>query len=188
MSLASASTANPSLTELEDPPMCSTHNCQLINYAAQMEGSAHGHTSRGRPSALHTPGPGQLVVRNAAIGINPFCVGDCVLAMAGLIPSNNTTEGAFQLYTVTREWLTTPQPSHISFEQACALPLALIVAGVGLSRVVITAGGASSVAGTAGLGATDVVDYSSPIMGDKLLAAMRWRQLTGGGEPCEADF
>ncbi|KAJ5506094.1 hypothetical protein N7453_005051 [Penicillium expansum] len=138
--------------------------------------------------APYTPGPGQLVVRNAAIGINPFCVGDCVLAMAGLIPPNNTTKGAFQLYTVTREWLTTPQPSHISFKQACALPLALIVAGVGLSRVVITAGGASSVAGTAGLGATDVVDYSSLIMGDKLLAAMRWRQLAGAESPVRPIF
>lgn len=214
------------------------------------------------PAPYTPPGPGQLVVRNAAIGINPidwlkqflgdsilphiryptifgedvsgtviaigegvtrFRVGDRVLAVAGLIPSNNTPEGAFQLYTVVREWLTTPLPSHISFEQGCALPLALIVAGLGLfgkdylgldlptvparpadgSRVVIIAGGASSVGGTAvqlaaaagyeiistsspknfdlvkSLGAAHVVDYNSPTLADELLAAVRGRQLVG---------
>jgi NADPH:quinone reductase-like Zn-dependent oxidoreductase len=214
------------------------------------------------PAPYTHPGPGQLVVRNAAIGINPidwlkqflgenilphiryptvfgediagtvveigegvtrFRVGDRVLAVAGLIPSNNTPEGAFQLYTVAREWLTTPLPAHVSFEQGCALPLALMVAGLGLfgkdylgldtptvparpadgTRVVIIAGGASAVGGTAvqlaaaagydvvstsspknfdlvkGLGAGQVVDYHSPTVADELLAAVRGRRLVG---------
>ncbi|KAK6854181.1 GroES-like protein [Apiospora arundinis] len=185
-----------------------------------------GHPLEVGPAPYTHPGPGQLVVRNAAIGINPidwlkqflgdgilphiryptifgedvagtvvavgegvtrFRVGDRVLAVAGLIPSNNTPEGAFQLYTVAREWLTTPLPSHISFEQGCVLPLALIVAGLGLfgkdylgldtptvparpadgSRgVVIIAGGASAVGGTgvqlAAAAGYKVVSTSSP--------------------------
>ncbi|KAK8023337.1 zinc-binding oxidoreductase [Apiospora marii] len=177
------------------------------------------------PAPYTNPGPGQLVVKNAAIGINPidwlkqflgenilphikyptifgediagtvvavgegvtrFKVGDRVLAVAGLIPSNNTPEGAFQLYTVAREWLTTPLPDGMTFEQGCVLPLALIVAGTGLfdpdyagldyptvparpkdgKRVVIVAGGASAVGGTgvqlASAAGYEVVSTSSP--------------------------
>jgi NADPH:quinone reductase-like Zn-dependent oxidoreductase len=165
------------------------------------------------PAPYTQPGPGQLVVRNSAVGINPvdwakqmlgdvmlghvrypivlgedvsgtvvavgegvtrFTVGDRVLAVAGAITSNVPAEGGFQLYTVVREWLTTQLPEHISFEQACVLPLALITSSLGLfgsdylaldlptvparpttstdgksSRVVIIAGGASAVGSTA---------------------------------------
>lgn len=166
-------------------------------------------------SAPYTPpGPGQLVVKNSALGINPvdwvkqmlgdvmlphirypvvlgedvagtiiavgegvtrFKTGDRVLAVASVIPSNNSAEGGFQLYTVAREWFTTLLPEHISFEQACVLPLALLTASLGLfgkdylgldlptvpkrptpdsthgkpSRAVIVWGGASAVGSTA---------------------------------------
>lgn len=216
------------------------------------------------PAPYTPPGPGQLVVRNAAIGINPidwlkqflgenilphiryptifgedvagtvvavgegitrFKVGDRVLAVAGLIPSNSTPEGAFQHYTVAREWLTTALPPNISFEQGCVLPLALIVAGLGLfgkdymgldlptvparaqdpsrRRVVIVAGGASAVGGTAvqlathagyevistsspknfelvkSLGATHVIDYHDTDVADQLLNAVKGSELVG---------
>jgi NADPH:quinone reductase-like Zn-dependent oxidoreductase len=219
------------------------------------------------PSPFPTPGPGQLVVLNSALGINPvdylkqmlgdvmlphiryptvlgedvsgtvvavgegvtrFSVGDRVLAVACAITSNAPSEGGYQLYTVVREWLTTPLPEHISFEQACVLPLALITASLGLfgkeylgldiptvpttpaistdgktSRVVIIAGGASAVGGTAvqlaasagyevvstsspknfdhvkRLGATHVFDYKSDTIVDDLSAAVRGRQLCG---------
>ncbi|KAK8090369.1 zinc-binding oxidoreductase [Apiospora hydei] len=182
------------------------------------------------PAPYTPPGPGHLVIQNAAIGINPidvrkqtegdailphiryptifgediagtvvavgegvtrFRVGDRVLAAAGLIPSNNTPEGAFQLYTVAREWLTTPLPDRVSFEQGCVLPLALLVAGTALfdkeylglesptvparpklnedgsaRGVVIVAGGASAVGGTgvqlAAAAGYEVVSTSSP--------------------------
>ncbi|KAK8098113.1 GroES-like protein [Apiospora kogelbergensis] len=158
------------------------------------------------PAPYTHPGAGQLVIRNAALGINPidwlkqfldvagtvvavgegvtrFRPGDRVLAVAGLIPSNNTPEGAFQLYTVAREWLTTPLPPDVSFEQGCVLPLALVVAGLGLfgkdylgldpptlprstRGVVIVAGGASAVGGTgvqlAAAAGYEVVSTSSP--------------------------
>ena len=93
------------------------------------------------PAPYTHPGSDQLVIRNAAIGINPidwlkqslgegilphiryptifgediagtvvatgegvtrFHVGNRVLAVASLIPSNNTPEGASQLCTIAR--------------------------------------------------------------------------------------
>ncbi|KAG9698908.1 GroES-like protein, partial [Aureobasidium melanogenum] len=216
------------------------------------------------PAPYTPPGPGQLVVRNAAIGINPidwlkqflggnilphiryptifgediagtvvavgegitrFKVGDRVLAVAGLIPSNNTPEGAFQHYTVACEWLTAPLPPNVSFEQGRVLPLALIVASLGLfardymglelptvparlkdpfrRRVVIVAGGASAVGGTAvqlaaqagyevvstsspknfdlvkSLGASHVIDFHDSDVADQLLDAVRGSELVG---------
>ncbi|OAL02141.1 GroES-like protein [Phaeosphaeriaceae sp. SRC1lsM3a] len=166
-----------------------------------------------QPTPYTAPGPGQLVVRNSALGINPvdwakqmlgdvmlgyvkypiilgedvagtvvavgegasrFRVGDRVLAIAAAIVSNNAAEGGFQNYTVVREWLTTPLPEHISFEQGCVLPLALLTASQGMfdknylgldlptvparpttaadgksKRVVLIAGGASALGSTA---------------------------------------
>ncbi|MCJ1316262.1 hypothetical protein MMC15_001583 [Xylographa vitiligo] len=217
------------------------------------------------PAPYTPPGPGQLVVRNHALGINPvdwakqmlgdamlphvrypivlgedvagtvaavgdgvsrFRVGDRVLAVASAITSNAPAEGGFQLYTVVREWFTTPLPEHVSFERACVLPLALLTASLGLfgtdylgldlpttqtttstdgkpARVVIIAGGASTVGGTAvqlaaaagydvvstaspknfehvkRLGATHVFDYRSATVGEDLSAAVRGRQLCG---------
>lgn len=111
-----------------------------------------------------------------------------MFAVASLIPSNNTPGIAFQLYTVAREWLTCHLPPNVSFEQGCALPLALVVAGLGLFgkeylgldlptvparpkdetrlRAVIIAGGASAVGGTAVQLASqagyEVISTSSP--------------------------
>ena len=125
-------------------------------------------------------------------GVTRFRVGDRVLAVASAIPTNNPAEGGFQLYTVVREWFTTPLPENISFERACVLPLALLTSSIGLfskeylgldlptvpkrpaptgtggnpSRVVIIAGGSSAVGGTAvQLAASagyEVVSTSSP--------------------------
>ncbi|KAK8041738.1 hypothetical protein PG993_006261 [Apiospora rasikravindrae] len=200
-----------------------------VNQAAWLKSSQATPLEVG-PAPYTPPAPGQLVIKNAALGINPIDVrkqtegdgilphiryptifgediagtvvatgegvtrfkpGDRVLAVAGLIPTNNTPEGAFQLYTVAREWLTTPLPDHMSFEQGCVLPLALLVAGTGLflkdylgldsptvparpktnddgsaRGVVIVAGGASAVGGTgvqlAAAAGYEVVSTSSP--------------------------
>ncbi|KEQ79114.1 GroES-like protein [Aureobasidium pullulans EXF-150] len=146
------------------------------------------------PAPYTHPGPDQLVIRNAAIGINPIdwlkqSLGEGILPhiryptifgedIAGTVVA--TGEGVtrfhvgdrvFALYTIAREWLTCPLPASISFEQGCALPLALIVAGLGLfgkeylgldlptvlarpkdeirPGAIIIAGGASAVGGTA---------------------------------------
>lgn len=162
-------------------------------------------------------------------GVRRFRVGDRVLAVASAITSNAPAEGGFQLYTVVREWFATPLPEHISFERACVLPLALLTASLGLfskehlgldlptvptrpttastdgtpSRVVIVAGGASAVGGTAvqlaasagyavvstaspknfahvkRLGALHVINYKSATVVDDLRAAVRGRQLCG---------
>ena len=216
------------------------------------------------PAPYTAPGPGRLLVRNHALGINPvdwakqmlgevmlghvrypavlgedisgtvvavgegvtrFRVGDRVLAVASAITSNVPAEGGFQLYTIVREWFATPLPEHVSFEQACVLPLALLTSSLGLfgkdylgldlptvparvsdektPRVVIIAGGASAVGGTAvqlaasagykiistaspknfdyvkRLGASDVFDYKSATLVDDLVAAVRGHQLSG---------
>ncbi|KAH8594181.1 chaperonin 10-like protein [Bisporella sp. PMI_857] len=119
------------------------------------------------------PGPGQVVVKNTAVAINPFdwvlqyigpalaryikypfifgtdvagevvevgpnverfCVGDRVSGSATAIAKevNSPTEGGFQLYTVMRQHMLTPIPSHITDEQASVLGLGLGTAAFGL--------------------------------------------------------
>lgn len=119
------------------------------------------------------PGTGQIVVRNGAVGINPFDwvleyqgailashlkypmvlgvdvagtvvevgpdvtrfkVGDRVAGNAASVAkeSNNPAEGAFQLYTVTRQHMVAPIPDHITDEQAAVLGLGIGTAAYGL--------------------------------------------------------
>jgi NADPH:quinone reductase-like Zn-dependent oxidoreductase len=119
------------------------------------------------------PGPGQVVVKNAAVAINPFDwvlqfigpalagyikypfifgtdvsgevvevgpnvdrfhVGDRVFGSATALAKevNNPAEGGFQLYTVMRQHMLSPTPSHITDEQACVLGLGLGTAAYGL--------------------------------------------------------
>ncbi|OJD18042.1 hypothetical protein AJ78_01934 [Emergomyces pasteurianus Ep9510] len=120
-----------------------------------------------------TPDPGQVVVRNTAVAINPFDwvlqfigpalagyiqypfifgtdvagevvevgpdverfrVGDRVCGSATAIAKevNRPAEGGFQFYTVMRQHMIAPIPSHITDEQACVLGLALGAAAYGL--------------------------------------------------------
>ncbi|KAI1087096.1 GroES-like protein [Rostrohypoxylon terebratum] len=156
------------------------------------------------------PGPGQLVVKNHAVAINPidwqkqnlgdillgyikypfilggdiagvvvevgpgvqrFKVNDRIVAAALAIApiSGDPREGAFQKYTLVREHMASPLPDHISFEQACVIPLTLSTAAYGLfhqeflgldmptvprrsssgNRAVIITGGSSSVGANA---------------------------------------
>ncbi|KAI1119748.1 GroES-like protein [Nemania abortiva] len=164
------------------------------------------------PAPYTAPGPGQIVVKNAAVAINPidwqkqilgdnllgyikypfvlggdvagnvaevgpgvrrFKVNDRVVAAAlGLAPTSaNAAEGAFQRYTLVREHMAAPLPDHISYEQACVMPLTLSTAVYGLfhpdflgldmptvppvtrepasSRAVIITGGSTSVGANA---------------------------------------
>ena len=119
------------------------------------------------------PGPGQVVVKNGAVAINPidwqkqmigdlllgyikypfilggdvagtvvevgpgvqrFRVGDRVVGAAiGIAEaSGDPKEGGFQLYTLVREYMASPIPDHITYEQACVLPLTLCTAAYGL--------------------------------------------------------
>ena len=125
-------------------------------------------------SAPYTPpGPGQVVVKNGAVGINPFDwvlqyqgsilashlkypmvlgsdvagtvvevgpkvtrfkVGDRVAGSAVSIAkeSNSASEGAFQLYTVMREYLVAPIPDHVTDEQAAVVGLGICTSAYGL--------------------------------------------------------
>ncbi|KAG6361751.1 hypothetical protein INS49_009979 [Diaporthe citri] len=125
------------------------------------------------PAPYTAPGPGEIVVKNAAVAINPidwqkqilgdillgyikypfvlggdvagtvtevgpgvqrFKVNDRVVAAALAIApvSGNAAEGAFQRYTLIREHMASPLPDHISYEQACVMPLTLSTAVYGL--------------------------------------------------------
>ncbi|GAQ05066.1 zinc-binding alcohol dehydrogenase domain-containing protein cipB [Aspergillus lentulus] len=161
------------------------------------------------------PGPGQVVIKNTAVAINPFDwvlqfigpaiagyvkypfifgtdvagevvevapdvdrfrVGDRVFGSATAIAKevNRPAEGGFQLYTVMRQHMLAPTPTHITDEQACVLGLGLgtaawglfhpdylgldmprvpaptdVVGKSGLPRTVIITGGASSVGSNA---------------------------------------
>lgn len=120
-----------------------------------------------------TPGPGQIVVKNGAVGINPFDwvlqyqgsilashlnypmvlgidvagtvfdvgpgvtrfkIGDRVAGCAFSIAkeSNDAAEGAFQLYTVLREYMVAPIPDNVTDEQAAVLGLGIATAAYGL--------------------------------------------------------
>lgn len=120
-----------------------------------------------------SPGRGQVVIKTAAVAINPFDwvlqyigpvlaghlaypfilgsdvagkvvevgpgvdrfkVGDRVCGIASAIAkeANNPAEGAFQLYTVLRENMISPTPSHVTDEQASVLGLGLGTAAYGL--------------------------------------------------------
>jgi NADPH:quinone reductase-like Zn-dependent oxidoreductase len=125
------------------------------------------------PAPYTHPGPGEIVIQNHAIAINPvdwqkqllgdmilgyirypfilggdvagtvvevgpdvtrFRVGDRVVGAALAIAqaSNNPAEGGFQLYTVLREHMAAPIPNHISYEEACVIPLTLCTAAYGM--------------------------------------------------------
>lgn len=125
------------------------------------------------PAPYTVPGPGQIVIKNAAVAINPIdwqkqILGDILLGyikypfvlggdVAGTVveigtgvhrfkvndrvvgaalaiapASGKAAEGAFQRYTVVREHMAAPLPDHISYEQACVMPLTLSTAVYGL--------------------------------------------------------
>lgn len=119
------------------------------------------------------PGPGQVVIKNTAVAINPFDwvlqligpalagyltypfifgtdvagevieigpdvkrfrVGDRVYGSAAAIAKEviSPAEGAFQFYTIMRQHMIAPTPSHVTDEQACVLGLGLGTAAHGL--------------------------------------------------------
>ncbi|KAJ6159922.1 hypothetical protein N7497_004459 [Penicillium chrysogenum] len=144
-----------------------------------------------RPAPYTSPGPHQIVVKNSALGINsvdwakqmlgenllgyiryPFVLGEDVagtVVEVGEGLHQHLPEGGFQLYTVIREWLATPLPDSITFEQASVIPLAIFTASYGLfdtgylgldlptvparqssdKRAVVITGGSSAVGSTA---------------------------------------
>lgn len=63
-----------------------------------------------------------------------FKVGDRVVSQACGVDEayNDSAKGAFQLYTVLVDHMTSPIPSTMSFEQAVVLPLAITTAACGL--------------------------------------------------------
>ncbi|KAJ5920133.1 hypothetical protein N7516_010991 [Penicillium verrucosum] len=95
-------------------------------------------------------------------GVQRFRLGDRVCGSAAAIAKevNRPAEGAFQLYTVTRQNILTPIPPSITDEPACVLGLGLGTAAYGLfhpdylgrsglPRTVIITGGTSSVGSNA---------------------------------------
>ncbi|OTA64250.1 GroES-like protein [Hypoxylon sp. EC38] len=111
------------------------------------------------------------VVVEVGPGVQRFKVNDRIVAAALAIApvSRDPREGAFQKYSLVREHMATPLPDHISFEQACVIPLTLSTAAYGLfnqeflgldmptvpplsssrNRAVIITGGSSSIGANA---------------------------------------
>jgi len=67
-------------------------------------------------------------------GVTRFEVGDRVLGHAVGVERNRNraAEGAFQLQVVLSDYMSTPIPDAMSFEEACVLPLTLSTAATGL--------------------------------------------------------
>jgi len=122
------------------------------------------------PCILGTDVAGYIVEIGA--DVKRFKIGDRVFGSAAGIDKNvnNASEGGFQLYTVMREYMISPTPSHITDEQACVLGLGVGTAAYGLfhskylgldmpsissksqgrgKHVVIVTGGSSSVGSNA---------------------------------------
>ncbi|KAJ5950650.1 Polyketide synthase enoylreductase [Penicillium vulpinum] len=137
-----------------------------VDWAKQLLGEALlGHISY--PFILGADVAGTVV--EVGEGVERFRAGDRVVATASAVCFNSSIEGAFQLYTVIREWLAAPLPDSITFEQASVLPLATFTASHGLfdtgylgldlptvparqfsdKRAVIITGGASAVGSNA---------------------------------------
>ncbi|KAI4235944.1 MAG: hypothetical protein L6R40_006312 [Gallowayella cf. fulva] len=84
------------------------------------------------PFVLGSDVAGQVV--HVGSHVSRFKVGDRVLGHAvGMdARSNNSAEGAFQLYTLLRTNLASPIPDSLSYESACVLPLGLSTAACAL--------------------------------------------------------
>lgn len=84
------------------------------------------------PTVLGSDVAGEVVEVGA--GVTRFRAGDRVLGHAlGMSKARNTpAEGAFQLYTVLVDRMTTPIPDGLSFEAASVLPLGVSTAACGL--------------------------------------------------------
>ncbi|KAE9371256.1 putative alcohol dehydrogenase [Stipitochalara longipes BDJ] len=84
------------------------------------------------PFILGTDVAGEVVEVGSAV--KRFKVGDRVVSQACGVDEafNDPTKGAFQLYTVLVDHMTSPIPPTLSFEQAAVLPLAVSTAACGL--------------------------------------------------------
>lgn len=64
--------------------------------------------------------------------VTKFKQGDRVTAFADVLITKDSRSGAFQEYTIVKEWATAKVPSSISFENASVLPMGFGTAAVGL--------------------------------------------------------
>ena len=86
------------------------------------------------PIVLGEDVAGEVVEVGDSVDVNHFKVGDRVVGnCVGMDKrSAKPSEGGFQHYTVLRTNLTSPIPDHMSYEQACVIPLGLSTAACGL--------------------------------------------------------
>ncbi|KZP06810.1 GroES-like protein [Athelia psychrophila] len=123
-----------------------------------------------RSTSIPAPGPGELLIKNGAIALNPvdrkiqkyrFAVETFRLSLdwtspglwkwsarAVASPTLTPRQGAFQQYTIAWAKYTAKVPQSITIEQAASVPAEIITAAVGLyqaERPFLVLGGASSV-------------------------------------------
>lgn len=102
-----------------------------VDWAKQLIGDAIlGHIRY--PFVLGGDVAGEVVEVGSAV--QRLRVGDrvCGLAAGSSVESNKASEGAFQQYTVVREYFAAVIPNDVSYERACVLPLCLCTAAYGL--------------------------------------------------------
>ena len=66
------------------------------------------------------------VIEIVGSSVTKFKAGDRVVAYAPVLYTSNVDHGAWQTYTVVKEYTTTAIPDKITFEQGCIFPMAFI--------------------------------------------------------------
>ncbi len=104
-----------------------------VNWIKQHGGDAFAAWVR-YPFVMGSDVAGEIV--EVGSKVTRFTIGQRVLghAVGMSAKSNRSAEGAFQQYTVMRQHLVAAIPGHVSFEQACVLPLGLSTAACALFK------------------------------------------------------
>jgi NADPH:quinone reductase-like Zn-dependent oxidoreductase len=103
-----------------------------VDRLIQHDGTAFMYTWLKFPAILGYDCAGEVV--EVGPSVTRFKVGDRVVGMAAGTSeaTNDPSQGAFQIYPILLEHMTSPIPSSMSYEQACVIPLGASTASCGL--------------------------------------------------------
>ena len=72
------------------------------------------------------------IIEGVGSEVTHFNKGDRVCGFADVLLSKNPEHGAFQQYTILKEWAGAKLPDHISFEGGAVLPMSIATAATGM--------------------------------------------------------